>query len=196
MNEEKNPRGNTVLLTVIAVATLLVAVIGATFAYFTVTITGSENPTSVIVKTATLGITYTNGATISLDGLVPDDPRLYVPADPNYANDKVFTVRNDSTISMTYDIEWDVIQGNAALIDLKYSVTGSSNLGGTPGQKATPAAVPSSLGSSKMITGITILPGETQSYTLHIDFLDTSINQDAQQGLGFIGNISIWSDMV
>ena len=43
--ESKMEKKNMVLLTVIAVATLLVAVVGATFAYFTATITddrGSE----------------------------------------------------------------------------------------------------------------------------------------------------------
>lgn len=36
---------NTILLTVIAIATLLVAVVGATFAYFSVTVTNSAAPT-------------------------------------------------------------------------------------------------------------------------------------------------------
>ena len=36
-------RKNTILLTVIAIATLLVAVVGATFAYFTATITDNIN---------------------------------------------------------------------------------------------------------------------------------------------------------
>lgn len=36
-------RKNTILLTVIAIATLLVAVVGATFAYFTATVTTKEN---------------------------------------------------------------------------------------------------------------------------------------------------------
>ena len=60
MNETK--KGNTVLLTVIAVATLLVAVVGATFAYFTASVAGNDTASSVVVKTAQIGtITYTNG---------------------------------------------------------------------------------------------------------------------------------------
>ena len=45
-------RKNTILLTVIAVATLLVAVVGATFAYFTAQGGGSDQ-TDVTVKTET-----------------------------------------------------------------------------------------------------------------------------------------------
>ena len=47
-------RKNTVLLTVIAVATLLVAVIGATFAYFTAT-AGGSGTTPVSVQTSSSG---------------------------------------------------------------------------------------------------------------------------------------------
>lgn len=46
---------NTVLLTVIAVATLLVAVVGATFAYFTATTTPTGNGGTTDVTTTTVG---------------------------------------------------------------------------------------------------------------------------------------------
>ena len=47
---------NTILLTVIAVATLLVAVVGATFAYFTATTgTGDDNETAETGTTTTIG---------------------------------------------------------------------------------------------------------------------------------------------
>ena len=42
-----NSKTNTLLLTVIGVATLLVAVIGATFAYFTAQVGGGESATTV-----------------------------------------------------------------------------------------------------------------------------------------------------
>ena len=46
---------NTILLTVIAVATLLVAVVGATFAYFTASTAGSGDNSTGTVNTATVG---------------------------------------------------------------------------------------------------------------------------------------------
>lgn len=46
---------NTVLLTVIAVATLLVAVVGATFAYFTASTAGNGNGTANTSTTTTIG---------------------------------------------------------------------------------------------------------------------------------------------
>ena len=47
---------NTILLTVIAVATLLVAVVGATFAYYSVQVTGSASKVNVDVKSSAVGV--------------------------------------------------------------------------------------------------------------------------------------------
>jgi len=58
----ENNRQNTLLLTVIAVATLLVAVIGATFAYFTANVTNQETASSVKLTAATLEIAYADGS--------------------------------------------------------------------------------------------------------------------------------------
>ena len=55
---------NTMLLTVIAVATLLVAVVGATFAYFAVTNTGSSATSAVTTTTEDVGVVaLSNGVT-------------------------------------------------------------------------------------------------------------------------------------
>lgn len=52
---------NVMLLTVIAVATLLVAVVGATFAYFSLTVTGTTDTTAVDISTEAIGtIALTN----------------------------------------------------------------------------------------------------------------------------------------
>lgn len=58
---------NTILLTVIAVATLLVAVVGATFAYFTanVTTTNSEKNTTTVTTRTIASATMTLGNEIS-----------------------------------------------------------------------------------------------------------------------------------
>ena len=51
-----NSKTNTLLLTVIGVATLLVAVIGATFAYFTAQVGGGESSTTVKMNAGVLKI--------------------------------------------------------------------------------------------------------------------------------------------
>ena len=70
---DNTKKGNTVLLTIIAVATLLVAVVGATFAYFTASVQNDGNPQSVIVNTAKIGtITYKNGNNVTLKDALPE----------------------------------------------------------------------------------------------------------------------------
>lgn len=64
-------RKNTILLTVIAIATLLVAVVGATFAYFTATLTPSNQQNNKVEATATtlptVNFDYGNAVTVSED---------------------------------------------------------------------------------------------------------------------------------
>lgn len=59
--EERTNKSNTMLLTVIAIATLLVAVIGATFAYFTAQVNQAESTSTVIVEGVQLTITFADG---------------------------------------------------------------------------------------------------------------------------------------
>ena len=59
---------NTMLLTVIAVATLLVAVVGATFAYFNVSSDTTTATTSVVTKVEAVGtVAVANGSALKLD---------------------------------------------------------------------------------------------------------------------------------
>lgn len=65
-------RRDTVLLTVIAIATLLVAIVGATFAFFTARVTG-QNSTSTLTITSSRGgtITFTGGSFITVNNIYP-----------------------------------------------------------------------------------------------------------------------------
>ena len=58
---------NTVLLTIIAVAVLLVAVVGATFAYFTATSTGSKTQTVKVTTDTINESTFNPGTAITLN---------------------------------------------------------------------------------------------------------------------------------
>lgn len=65
-----NNKGQTIFLSVIGIATLLVAIIGATFAWFSVTIQGNDNASSIIVTTATVGsVVFTDGNEINMTNI-------------------------------------------------------------------------------------------------------------------------------
>ena len=57
-----NNKGNMILLTIISVATLLVAVIGATFAYFNISINSKDSDTTIEVTNGTISIEYADNA--------------------------------------------------------------------------------------------------------------------------------------
>ena len=192
MDKEIKPRKNTVVLVVFAVVTLLIAIIGATFAFFTVNLTGNDSATSLIIKTATLGIMFGDGDEIFINNLMPGDPRLYDSGDDNYAMPKIFTIQNTSTVSLKYTVSWiDIFNDFDEGHDLTYEVTGSSSMGmlGNPGSITAGTSVPSANGV--MMSSITILSGEVHTYELMLAFPNTSSNQNAQQGKTFAGKLQI-----
>ena len=74
VDEEKEKNNKQVMLLIIGVATLLVALIGATFAYFTALINRPNGEQSVAVTTTTVqGVVYTASDPISLENALPGD---------------------------------------------------------------------------------------------------------------------------
>lgn len=69
-----NNRGSMIILTVIGIATLLVAVIGATFAYFTVQIQGNVTETTVQVTSSTMLVTFKKENDLSYTESIPGRP--------------------------------------------------------------------------------------------------------------------------
>ena len=70
---ENGGKNNTILLTVIAIATLLVVVTGATFAYFAAVVRGNENASSISITAASQGTTITasGGEPVTLQNIYP-----------------------------------------------------------------------------------------------------------------------------
>ena len=169
---------NVVFLTVLAIATLLTAVVGTTFAYFTATVTGNDAATTTTLSSATVGVTYTDGADISSANIIP-----------GWTASKTISVKNDSTVAVTYDILWtgltnQFVQGGAEgakTNDFVYTLTKTSANGAA---NVAATAVPT-VTDTKLITGQSIAAGETQTYTLTLTFKDTGMAQNENQGKSF-----------
>lgn len=98
-----NNKGQTIFLSVIGIATLLVAIIGATFAYFSITVTGNEQASSIFVTTATLGqINFVDGTQLKWD-------KVNLKKDgTDETESKTFTVENTAATALTSDVTYDV----------------------------------------------------------------------------------------
>lgn len=95
----ENNKQNTVLLTIIAVATLLVAVVGATFAYFTAN-DNTGSTAQVLTKSGKMNITFADGT----DAVAAKSQNGFTPT-PNKLVDKTFTITGENiTKAQTADI--------------------------------------------------------------------------------------------
>ena len=64
-------KGQAIFLSVIGVSTLLVAIVGATFAWFSITVEGNDEAQNMVFTTANLGVvSFNDGAEIDASGII------------------------------------------------------------------------------------------------------------------------------
>lgn len=202
MSEGKN---NTVMLTIIGIATLLIAVVGATFAYFSATLTGTNNEKEYTVRSATVGTEFNGGADITATGIYPKEEAW---------GTKTFSIKTTSTkgVSTKYRISL-VIDDNDTTADetisdgaghikrfqanaLSYTLTAIEANAATEGTMPTATETQIADPSQDIVFGEATIYGNdavevTQTYTLSMFFKDTGTDQNANQGAQFKAHISI-----
>lgn len=187
MNEGK---GNTVLLTIIGIATLLIAVIGATFAYFTAILSGEETGVTMTLKSGTIGTVFNGGAAINAAGIFPREESQ---------GEKIFTINGTSlgTSKIFYDLGLVVTTNTFSPGALKYSLTvdPSSSNNGTYAPEKIMVNIPNS-GTADMGQGFFQGPTEdaVHRYKLNIYFPDTGISQNKDQNKILYAHISIGAE--
>lgn len=204
-----NNKGQTLFLSVIGVATLLVAIIGATFAWFSVNVQGNEDASSIVVTTAVLGgVVFTDGDEINLDNIRPEDD-----LSTNEAT-KTFTVSNtvaDISTKLDYKVSLEITTNNLSAAAnqsqgasgvtgdwFNHTLTGAKTTDQTSPKLAgcvsavvnmAKTAVPTAtadLGNTGTICGLA-----THTYTYNIHLEDSNANQNAAQGKTFRGRIQV-----
>ena len=202
MSEGKN---NTVMLTIIGIATLLIAVVGATFAYFSATLTGTNNEKEYTVRSATVGTEFNGGADITATGIYPKEEAW---------GTKTFSIKTTSTkgLSTKYRISL-VIDDNDTTADttisdgaghvkrfqanaLSYTLTAIEANAATKGTMPTATETKIADPSKDIVFGEATIYGNdavevTQTYTLSMFFKDTGTDQNANQGAQFKAHIAI-----
>ena len=119
---ENGGKSSTILLTVIGIATLLVVVTGATFAFFAANITGNDNKTSIKVQAASTGTTikFQGGEAISLAGIYPKD-EAWVTKDITLTSTAVGDATSTATSKYTFKL---VVAANSYDTgDIQYTFT-------------------------------------------------------------------------
>jgi len=187
-------RGNTVLLTIIGVATLLVALVGATFAYFSATVSNTNNESVTVTTQTPVALIYTGAALSLTDAL------------PGRSATNTFTVQNPNTSpsDQTYDLTFYIDSNNFATSTgdkLTLKITGTSSGSNTPSitgdfasaaeKDYTDGTTYDSSYSNKFIEDQRIAPNETHTYTAVIDFKDLSVENNTNVTKSFTGHVDI-----
>lgn len=182
---------NVIFLSVIAIATLLTAVVGTTFAYFTATVTGNQSANNVTVSTDTLGVTYAQTSSISVANWVPG----------NSASMR-FSVANGSENDTKFNLVWNqgVTNTIASAADAKditytlYSCTGAEDATCTT-ELVTAAQLPAANAASTTAipeaANLTVKANGTNYYKLTVNFAETNKEQNSLQGKSFAGTIIV-----
>ena len=170
----ENKKGNkkNIFVIVISVFVLTLIIVGTSLAYFVANITGNESlSNSVIVNTADLAITYDTGNIITVEKAVP-----------GWSETKVFTVKNEGTVTVYYNIDLEV--GSNTFVnkdELVYNVTGKLSTGDVE--------MPSTDYAISVMKPIN--PGETHTYNFKVTFKNMPYAQNDNQGKSFSGRILI-----
>ena len=209
-----NSKTNTLLLTVIGVATLLVAVIGATFAYFTAQVGSGESTTTVKMNAGVLKINFANGNTFqTTEGFEPTKAAVecekkegaYYCDQAQYSPvaTKKFTLTGTNTtlasdnMKMPYTIKLVVTKNEFSTGAIKYTLVGTKTGGnaatGELAQVANWVDVKTGAAEATVIGNGYFLPGSDtiHRYDLNIYFPDNHVNQDIDKNKVFGARVEI-----
>jgi len=170
MSENK---GQTIFLSVIGIATLLVAIIGATFAYFTTSMGGTQG--TVKATTAKIGAASFTAQSVSgtavLPGWTSEAKTVTVELEPSD-----YDVKYTCTLNMTEN----------PLTDLTLTVAGT-NAQTTVNGKLKTGATNTVIASGTLAKSAT---KQTATMTYTLSFPETGADQGTQQGKTIAGTVT------
>ena len=170
MNENK---GQTIFLSVIGIATLLVAIIGATFAYFTTSMGGTQG--TVKATTAKIGAASFTAQSVSGTAVLPgwnsEAKTVTVTLGPSD-----YDVKYTCTLDMTTN----------PLTDLTLTVAGT-NAQTTVNGKLKPGGTKTVIARGTLAKSAT---EQTATMTYTLSFPETGADQNGQQGATIAGTVS------
>lgn len=201
---------NTIMLTVIAIATLLVAVVGATFAYFSANTTGNAGNATVEVNTAAAADLFVTEGNSAITLSVTADKMQQA----NGKNDYSAKITNDteakidvkltagsSKATCTYDLTYTATNAftatsEAATQSLKeFTLVGTSSKGNNVEEKDLAGVTDSVKLGSYSITDVyneaAADEATVDSWTFNANFYNLAIDQNVQINKTFSGTISV-----
>ena len=201
--EERKSNGNTILLTVIGIATLLVAIVGATFSFFTARINDPIG-SSIKIETATLEITFEDGTEFEFLAAQPGN----IDGLGHEAVSKTFRVKNTTAYAAHYNLVWNALEHNLVQVndEFQYKLDCSVTAGTGTAPTGFDFKYPESTGVDlTAIDGtdsytandlsiqnkITIKANSTHTCVMTFRFKELNSAQNYNQGRHFYGQLKI-----
>ena len=164
----------------ILIISVLILLIGVSFAYFSLEITGNDTAKYNTITTGELKLTFTDTNVLTLDDALPGDSAT-----------KTISVKNTGTIDTSYNIVWqeltNTITNDELVIEATCKRLNSSNTEEGTCESISQKAV----SSNKLKLNIPIEPGITHEYTLKLTFIDTGSTQNYNKNKSFNGKLGI-----
>lgn len=173
--EKKKSYLSLLILPILLVITLIIGVVGVTYAYYRFQVV-STNISSLTITATNLELQYNESLeNISGTNIIP-----------GWSDTKSFSVYNTANAPAHYSILWTNITNNFVNKDyLEYSLVSTAGNGCSKTNTIFPSA-------TSEICRAVIDGKETQSYTLTINYLDSStVNLASDMGMNFAGTITV-----
>lgn len=165
MNKKKK-----IIALLVAIAAAGAITFGTSYAYFTSQV--EQNAQATVITSGCMSLKYIDGDAVEL-----------VNALPGSEVTKEFSVQNTCTLTTNYNVYFkDVINGFTGN-DLVYTLKKNGTV------VTTRAVVPTS--EDVFLQNQTINPNDTDTYELKIEFLETGVNQDINQGVKYKSKVNI-----
>ncbi len=168
----------TTLLFIMSFA--LIAIISVSYAYFTAAIVNNEVKDQV-VTTGTLSLRYVDGAEVVMQNIKPGDTIT-----------KTVYVANTGTLDAVYNLVWQELTNEITNDEMLIEGTCTGMNATTEAEDGTCEGVDSTAIAKNIIKKkITIEPSIVHKYNLTITFIDTSDDQNYNQGKKFSGVLGV-----
>ena len=185
--KEKERDTNKLLIIILGFSTMIVALVGATFAYFTAVVNKVNGDQSVLITTQTIeGVTYEASSALVLPGALPGDSAnsSYTIHNPNASADAIYKMELVTDIN-----DFETTQGTGQLL---LTISG--------GQLEDDVVLDLTDGGNKdkklIQDNIRLKAGQTDTYTTHIEFAETGRAQDTNRAKNFSGHIEVTQTMI
>ena len=179
---ESSEGKKNIFYTFVLVLTLIIMIVGATLAYFS--LVGSQKEEGTVLYTGKLEINYIDGVYIKNPELIPTRNPGYNTYKGVYRNS--FAVASSGTLKQTIEVELEVANNEFIENAMKYAIYNEK------GDRLALGSIPKK-GKVTLTSDMYLEPTGTAKYTLLIWLDNTNYNQNNEMGKTITAKINVHS---